>query len=349
VTAPARPADGAPREEAERDSPLFLTSFPRSGSSLLRAMLDRHPDIAVLPEPRWMMPVLKALGRERQPLTRDVAAEHLRARVDPSWLAVTGLNLDDILQHLPDRISPGEAVAAAGYAYAARAGKARWGVKNPGADVRLSLRFLESCFPRSRVVFLARDPRDVYLSQVSAGWRRGLEDLELFCLLWAVQARRIVGDLGAMGRRGHVVRYEDLVDDPRKTLAELCAAVGLAASDSDVDRMLSYAEGLSERIASNPIHRNLTRPVLFANRRNFAHQLSAERVRRTEFVVRRVMRRLGYLEPTTQERADVTLWVADGLTLTAAVVRSVIRNIRDVARRRATPSGIRRRRPGAAG
>jgi hypothetical protein len=40
--------------EPTLDAPLLVLSFPRSGTTLLRAMLNSHPEMAILPEPWWM-------------------------------------------------------------------------------------------------------------------------------------------------------------------------------------------------------------------------------------------------------------------------------------------------------
>src|SRR6202012_657680 len=57
---------GPPGERAMIDSLgenlVFLLGVPRSGTTLLSAMLDRHPQVLCPPEP-WIMLALSALGQ----------------------------------------------------------------------------------------------------------------------------------------------------------------------------------------------------------------------------------------------------------------------------------------------
>lgn len=291
---PSGPAEAA---ISSPDAPLLVLSFPRSGTTLLRALLHGHPDLAIPPEPWWMVGLLRALRRERRSLTRGLATSHLAAHVPVLWLTGAGLALEDIVACLPaGPMREAEVVSAVGKAYAARCGKKRWGAKDPGAQFRGALPLLRSVYPQGTFLFLARDVRDVYLSQLAAGLRRSANDLYLYVLLWAVQTKKILDELEGMGKRGLVVRYEDLVAAPEEALTRVCDAAGLEKSPEVIQRMLDHRGRLQGKVARNPIHRNLQGPLLDANRRKFASRLLPEQVRRTELLARPVLKRLGYSE-----------------------------------------------------
>lgn len=321
--------------------PVVTVSFPRSGTTLLRAMLHSHPELAVLPEPWWMMDLVKALWRDARPLTRAAAASHLEARVPPAWRRVAELDLSDVVALLPEQpLSGADVVSAVGRAYARRFGKERWGVKYPGVEFRRGIPLLHATFPRATFIFLARDVRDVYLSQLHAGLRNGLSDLYLFSLLWALQARKILRDLRAVGSGALVVRYEDLIEDPGRVLGRICEVAGLCSSTSSIESMLSYQEGVERQILRNPIHRKLAGPVLSENRRRYERELTPIQTRRAGAVAAPVLRELGYVDGEGG---------AGPRDVAAAALQAALRlgaNAIGQVRGKSTLSGIRRDRIG---
>lgn len=89
-------------------------------------------------------------------------------------------------------------------------------------------------FPSSPLILLVRDGRAVIRSAMrSFGWsfERALQS-------WLDGAQRIVAFDRRFGSthaaRYRIVRYEDLVSDPQRTLGDLCGLMGIAADDLDV-------------------------------------------------------------------------------------------------------------------
>ena len=137
-------------------APLFVLGVSRSGTTLLRVVLDRSPGIAV-PDESFFIPLLAR--RHRGTVDRDRFLEDLsRLQVLAAW----GLSLDDIGAGIHPGTSTGEAIAAIFEAYAAHEGKPRWGDKTPMYMRHLPL--LERLFPDAQYVHLIRDGRDAALS-----------------------------------------------------------------------------------------------------------------------------------------------------------------------------------------
>lgn len=338
------PAADAGAPAAAADAPLVVVAFPRSGTSLLRVMLEGHPGLAILPEPGWMIRLLRRLDREPGPIARDRAAALLRGGVDPAWWTAAELDPRAAEAELPDGpASPAAIAGAPGRAYARRRRKARWGLKHPGAEFRRSIRYLHAHFPAGAFVFLARDPRDVFVSQLDARWRSGTADLELFGVLWRLQARRMLADLARVGPRAATVRYEDLLADPAATLARVAGLAGLRAGPAEIDAMLAFRGNVQARVLANPIHAKLAGPVLGANRDRFLERLSPEQVRRMEAACGAELAQLGYA------RASFAPSGGDSLGALARAGAGLARNTVGVLRRRTTISGIRRGLGAAAG
>ncbi len=145
----------------ERPPAPFIVGVTRSGTTLLRLMLDAHPDLAIPPETHFVMDVIRA-GKKN----RDVQAFH-EAFVENRRWDDFDLDSGELLKRLK-RLEPLDARGALRCfydMYAERMGKSRWGDKTPGYQVKM--RRIHRNLPEARFIHLIRDGRDVVLSQWS--------------------------------------------------------------------------------------------------------------------------------------------------------------------------------------
>jgi len=218
--------------------PIVLGGCGRSGTTVLRMMLDSHRRICCGPE--------SSLFRRRAVDTRWLAD---RFGLDPAEVRV----LFDAAASRPAFI---EAFAAL---CMRKAGKARWAEKTPRNISRIAEIF--RCFPGARFVHVLRDGRDVACS-LRTHPRHKVVDGKLvptgFRKPIAGCARRWVRDIESSRRwwgdpRFLTVRYEDLVLDPRPVLERVMALVGEEWDEA----MLAHAAADSPfrdatRFAQNP-------------------------------------------------------------------------------------------------
>ena len=180
--------------------PIFVVGCQRSGTTLLRLMLDSHPNISCGPETRF-------LG--------DLAA-------------VTGDNWDRMRHYgFPKEYwhtKFAEMFASIQSDYAASRGKTRWADKTP--RYAMSLQFIDDLFPTSQIVHVIRDGRDVVASHRDRwGWVAAAKAVEKWPRY--VQAARAVGTKLPPDRYLEI-RYEDLVGETEKTLRGLLDWLGEA-------------------------------------------------------------------------------------------------------------------------
>jgi hypothetical protein len=224
----------APGPKAGSCAP-FVVGAPRSGTTLLRLMLDAHPQLAVPPETHFIPAALSAVDEGA-----DAPEAFIRAVVGhPRWPDF-GLPPDD----LRDRVATirpfeiGAALRSFYLLYAERLGKPRWGDKTPPYLRRMTE--IEAALPEASFVHLIRDGRDVACSidgrnwgpqRATAGswWKRQILDAR-------VQGARLTGYIE--------LRYEDLVAEPETALRRVCDLIDLPWDPA----MLDYHRGAEQRL-----------------------------------------------------------------------------------------------------
>lgn len=211
--------------ESRTDGPVFIIGTERSGSNLLRLVLDAHSRITIPHPPhfmRFLAPVAGAYGDltdegNRRRLTAD-ALGLLRRHIHPWPHPIDA-------ERVVARSSPTlfGVVASIYEQHREAQGKARWGCKSTFmvdhvADV------LAEC-PDARFVWLVRDPLDVAASAKRAVF--GPSHPYRMARLWRQQQERA---RAALEDRGpdvvHLLRYEDFVHDPENEVGRLCTFLG---------------------------------------------------------------------------------------------------------------------------
>ena len=207
------------------DRPIFVGGMPRSGTTLLRAMLDRHPNIACGPELR-AIPALAAFTSQTRSAYADVLAGHYG--LDPADYDAAGRAL------IESFLTP----------YLSAQKKKRVAEKTP-ANV-LHFKELWRLFPDAYFIHVVRDGRDVTASLKNMPWRdpKTGKVLEMISnsavagLTWkqhidaAHSAKTVIGNYFEF-------RYEDLVAEPEAQLRQLMRFL----EEPWCDDMLHFEEG----------------------------------------------------------------------------------------------------------
>jgi Sulfotransferase family len=226
---------------AERMPAPFVVGAPRSGTTLLRLMLDAHPDLAIPPEtyfiPRAEKRWRNARRRREDPVEAylDEVTGHKRW---PDFHLDADAYRDRVRAAQPRNV--GDAVRTFYEMYIEKVGKPRWGDKTPFYVRKMEV--IQSVLPEARFIHIVRDGRGVALSIMDLWF--GPDTIEEAATFWVAridEAREKARGLGHYIE----VRYEDLVRDPEPQLRRICELVELPWNAD----MLTYYEHIDERIA----------------------------------------------------------------------------------------------------
>jgi Sulfotransferase family len=282
----------------------FVVGCGRSGSTLLRAMCDAHPALAVPPESHFIVP-LAPPGRDAASRPLDVAGFVDRLCANEHF-GLWGLERADVAAALESTPPPSypDAVRRIFALWAEARGKERYADKTPGYVLHIPT--LARLFPEAVFIHLIRDGRDVASSFLELGWADRIEDAALHWRLRVRRGRRAGRALPA--GRYHELRYEELVADPAAQLRELCAAIELPFSPAMLDPT-DRADTVVATTRHPGYHQRVALPPT-PGLRNWRVELSEQDIARFELLAGDTLAELGYARAGVRAAATTRREVA---------------------------------------
>ena len=234
--------------------PIFLLGSQRSGTTMLRLMLNNHPNIAI-PHETAFITIYHGKLKDYGDLENKDNARRLLDDVSQHPLVKRGKLITDPEAILGRPISSyRDFVDAVFQTYADSLGKVRWGDKTPFYTPDIDV--LHEIFPEAKFLHLVRDGRDVVVSQKSIEWMSGNLPKLILDWRWKTTIAHKVGS--ALGANFLEIRYEDLVRQPEKALRSICDFI-----DESYDAaMLHYSDRAEEVVPadSQKWHRHSIKP-----------------------------------------------------------------------------------------
>ena len=215
----------------------FVVGATRSGTTLLRLMLDSHPELATPSETHFIPELVNARDKHGASPERmlELLTSHRR------W-GDFGLDADELAARWAriDPLTGPDAVRAFFHLYGEKLGKPdRWGDKTPGYVKHM--REIQTYLPEARFVHLIRDGRDVALSVLKQPW--GPQTIEAAAEKWRSRVLRGRSQQPYLGFYMEV-KFEDLVLHTERELRRICEFVELEFDPA----MLGYHERAEERL-----------------------------------------------------------------------------------------------------
>ena len=264
-----------PRLDDARFQPVAVTTLGRSGSTWLTWMLGQHPELLAYKsfgfEPKvaaYFAEVARSLTQPAsyyQAVRGDIDDDGWWTGRDPRFglpwyscdphtdrwlgadyvedvLALAGRGIDSLYDRLAAAQSKPDALCFV--------------EKFP--PTYFVQRMLWEMYPRTREIFLVRDLRDVACSMLAFGRKRGLSwywnaevssDERIIREPLREEVAELVNCWEQRADLAYLLRYEDLIERPRETLAALFSYIGVDDSAATLDEVLDRSTGLDPALA----------------------------------------------------------------------------------------------------
>jgi hypothetical protein len=220
-----------------RDSPIFICGHPKSGTTLVRAILDSHPQLVVYPDETFFFQGFTTNVANRTPdmklslgqryLLHFFEAEGETPEQRFTTYARTCEAMRVIIENNGCR-HDGDLLSAAILAYGQNHGfltpeSRYWVEKTPYNEFFAD--DIYALWPEARCIHIVRDPRDNFTT-----YYKKHPDLavERFALGWNASLKAGLRNLKRYGSQRYLIlRYEDLTQDPEKQLSLIVNFLGI--------------------------------------------------------------------------------------------------------------------------
>jgi hypothetical protein len=261
--------------------------MPRSGTKLLRGMLNEHPQIRFSDIETEFLPYWVSRWPQLMP---SLGPEQFRRFYSGSLklpffvqLAERGLQVDSSEWfEACESLTPAgvfEGLMRCCLAIPRSNRSIIWGDKSPSYIRHIAL--LRAQFPSARVIHIVRDVRDYCLS-IHRAWGKNILRA---AQRWQDDVANAQNAGSMIGAYYTEIRYEDLLANPRPTLEALAAFAGLTFDK----RMLTPGRAVEDLGAA----RN-SRTLVRGNVDKYVTQMSPELLEAIEEIAGPTLRRLGY-------------------------------------------------------
>lgn len=302
------------RSDRFGESPCLILGHPKSGTTLLLALLDSHPNLCVVPEElRFFSYVCGQSDRiarvlEKTGLKELLSAGQVRSQggerdysavpaqqvvADIRALDESALSDREFLIRLMEiwrRYVPGR-----------MEDKWRWVEKTPGNEKFLPV--IDNWFgDRAAYVYIVRDPRDTYCSlSISRRGTKKAVGVEDFAVGWSLSV-----DIALWAHRRlpnfHIIRYESLVNQPEETVRAICSHLDVPVTDS---MLMPTRYGVPW--SGNSMHERSFEGVSSASVGIHKDKLSAPEIELLDRRLRRYLERFSY---TVGQGSGPSVWVS---------------------------------------
>lgn len=215
----------------------FVVGVGRSGTTLMRMMLDSHPALAIPPETHFVPELIRSCRSWRASPDRV-----LKSITESRRWGDFDLDQDALLARFKalDVLDTAGVLRSFYGLYAETRGKRRWGDKTPVYVTRMTE--ISAALPETHFVHLIRDGRDVAVSRAKRSMRAASTP-DAAARKWRDRIRE-ARKQGETLPHYMEVRYEDLVLDTERELRRVCEFIRLPWDDS----LLRYHERAGERL-----------------------------------------------------------------------------------------------------
>jgi hypothetical protein len=243
--------------------PVFVVGMWRSGTSLLYALLNQHPQIGLMYEsdfpllsPLFLMPRKSSSWIPKVDSWNGALTRH---KIDSAAIPENTVGLPNAFREVAQQ-------------YARKKDATVWGCKSP--NYYDCMNQLADWFPDAKFIVIWRDPADVCRSIVRAAKKSpwfARPGMDLRALLGCRRMKQEADQLVRRGAAIHQLQYDDLVREPVAALTAICDFIGVP-----YDPRMNSLEGADRSAIYNGDHHSMVKSASIVADRQRPEVLSPE-------------------------------------------------------------------------
>lgn len=282
--------------------PVFIIGAGRSGTTLLKDLLNNSKDLKVPPESHFLLEFYKLFGHPHSDEEAVNLLKHLtkhyrfkRYQLDVNEGEIRHFrNYADFMNYLYTK-------------FATKYGASRWCEKTP--------HYINNCedllalFPHAKFIHLIRDGRDVANSVIAREW--GPNNILYAANYWKSYVTKGIAFGEKHPDRYLEIKYEDLLSDPERIMKRVYAFIEVAPPD-DLRKLNSlpedgYIKETKNFFGKNTSYRASYDRLVAQNKNKWADKMTKREKEVFNTVAGDLLYRLGYV-PSMPEKTTVPAW-----------------------------------------
>jgi hypothetical protein len=275
------------KNEMEDFSPIFIIGVGRSGTTLVQGILNAHPEICFPPETHFITnyfykdkELFENFRTFKEKVLNDknfkrmsIDINRILERAEENGFASKKLFYYNLLKEVKNK-----------------AKKNMVGDKDPKNIEYVDI--IKSIFPKSFLIHIIRDPRDVILSRKNARWSMN-RPLIFHILIYKIQLAlgKVRGKI-TFGKNYIEIKYEDLITFPERECKKVCNFLNVKYYKN----MLNYSKQ-SKMIVSQEEYqwkKNIFKPIMSDNFNKWKKYLTKYELLIIEYLCREEICENGY-------------------------------------------------------
>lgn len=282
-----------------KNTPLFfIIGRPRSGTTLLRHLLDAHPNVIIPEECNFLLALsLKYRNIKKfDAKLRDKFLKDFRGTKKFKTLPLDYKALEQLLHSLPPGAGLQDLFSAIHFSCLSIHKKGEImirGDKNPAYSSELFNKLIRS-FPEAKYIHLIRDYHD-HISSILTG-KMVMPSPAYMAIAWKKSIRRLEKYKQKQVNNFYTIRYEDLVAQPEENMKNICSFLQIPYDPQMFDFYTKKEEYLSHQPKADYAHNHLSlfNPVNTGRIGKWRDVLKGDELAVTEIIAGKTGKKYGY-------------------------------------------------------
>lgn len=284
-------------ERLEKVELHFIITFGRSGSTLLQAMLNRHPNILATLEQQFFLVNYKYFHSKKNWQDSDI-----KLFVKNIWLRKKDMaylwKIDE--SSLIDQLKALRTNNKLNYQNACKLVYMNHQQFNENTKIIIDKNPIYlahtdkilKIFPKTKIILLLRDYRGFYAS-ITNYHSKPFKSNFAYLTTWKIGAKRLIKQLSKDKTNHLFLKYEDLITQPENKLRAISSYLSVEFSPLMLDyqvndsfnskKLITKRDAFQKTIKKN--HRNLNKPLIGSNEQKWKSQLSRKEIQTLELIL----------------------------------------------------------------